>query len=389
MNAMLSLAATHLTMLCPNNERYNCAAMSFLTKSIQDFRTNLSAPITLENCDPLMGTAILIHYLSWCNLEFLEIQPGLEDDCSPEIAHLDLAKDQMFLLSPGVRQIFFVSWPFFQRKNSVFVEIALLKPCNSLEDSLEPQNINFQINAHGFTDIFDDPVYSGNPRAPLPAAPPATPSSSSPPPEFCPSRAEIFQLLTMPTTLTPDTDVQSSVHPTWDLNLVRDEQQEMSIYPSLSPSPLPRPLTPQAADLAETLSPPSVHGDREAVLRAAYDRMVARLSVVLCFMPDAHFPSTANLLSPTPVPMPQKADLEKYILSFPLLCFGPFLELILAGDSRALVVLYHFYRAARVLLPTWESWWCGRRASVMETLIRSELEARGLDACIATAPCAI
>jgi hypothetical protein len=71
----------------------------------------------------------------------------------------------------------------------------------------------------------------------------------------------------------------------------------------------------------------------------------------------------------------------RYVLSFPLACYGPVLEMMMraGGDPRGLVLLYHFYRAARTLLATEEdAWWCGRRAVVMEELVGRELRARGL-----------
>lgn len=62
MNAMLSIAAAHLSSMCPYDDRYRCASLSSLSQSVENFRQQLSMPITTENSDPLMGTAILIHY---------------------------------------------------------------------------------------------------------------------------------------------------------------------------------------------------------------------------------------------------------------------------------------------------------------------------------------
>jgi hypothetical protein len=58
------------------------------------------------------------------------------------------------------------------------------------------------------------------------------------------------------------------------------------------------------------------------------------------------------------------------------------LGMIVAADTRALVVLLHTYRAARHLLSITDAWWSGRRAAVMEELIMRELAARGFDQCM-------
>lgn len=72
----------------------------------------------------------------------------------------------------------------------------------------------------------------------------------------------------------------------------------------------------------------------------------------------------------------------RYVLTFPMLCFGPLLSLISTGDSRALVLLYHVYWVVDVLLQGGEYWWCQRRTKIMLKAIREELDARGLSVCV-------
>ncbi len=99
-NAMLSLAAAHLNYLEPTNPRYHRAGCSLLGKALTDFRLALSMPIDASNCDALLGTSILLQHFTWSDLSFLDGQgPTLETP-------LDISQDQLFLLSPGIRQIF-------------------------------------------------------------------------------------------------------------------------------------------------------------------------------------------------------------------------------------------------------------------------------------------
>ena len=77
--------------------------------------------------------------------------------------------------------------------------------------------------------------------------------------------------------------------------------------------------------------------------------------------------------------MPNEADIEQLFYGFPSLWSRPFAELMMKGDSRVLVFLFHFYRAARTLLAPERCWWASVRSAVMEELILEELKSRGLD----------
>ncbi|KAF6820572.1 C6 transcription factor [Colletotrichum sojae] len=99
--------------------------------------------------------------------------------------------------------------------------------------------------------------------------------------------------------------------------------------------------------------------------RSSYEAVVRRLSVPIALLQH-------QLSNPTP---PQASDIERFIFSFPLFFFGPILDMIASGDSRALLVLYHFYRTSRLLLGH-RLWWASERLETMETLIKQELERR-------------
>ncbi|KAF6835851.1 C6 transcription factor [Colletotrichum musicola] len=99
--------------------------------------------------------------------------------------------------------------------------------------------------------------------------------------------------------------------------------------------------------------------------RSSYQAIVSRLSVPIALLQH-------KLSNPTP---PRAADIERFIFSFPLFFFGPILDMTASGDSRALLVLYHFYRTSRLLLGH-RLWWASERLETLEALIKRELERR-------------
>ncbi|KAI3324402.1 hypothetical protein HD806DRAFT_543732 [Xylariaceae sp. AK1471] len=123
----------------------------------------------------------------------------------------------------------------------------------------------------------------------------------------------------------------------------------------------------------KTTSDPQPHSDlrRPTVLdpvEDAYASVVSRLCLILPFLSETQRadsnPSTAPSLTPA---------LAKYILSFPLLGWNTFPSMVERGDLHALLLLYHFYRAVRILLTPGEWWWAHKRAAVAESVLRGSL----------------
>ncbi|KAI1132833.1 hypothetical protein F5Y10DRAFT_230240 [Nemania abortiva] len=98
----------------------------------------------------------------------------------------------------------------------------------------------------------------------------------------------------------------------------------------------------------------------------AYNPVVSRLCVILPFLSQGQSPGSTS----SPDPSSMMPLLAKFILSFPLLGWSAFPTLIERGDSHALFLLYHFYRAVRVLLPQEDWWWAHKRAAVAERVLR-------------------
>ncbi|KAH0432392.1 C6 transcription factor [Colletotrichum camelliae] len=264
MTAMLATSARHLSVLRPDEPVYNEATLTLLSRSCAGFSAALSQEDGREKHNPLFFTAMLIHYLTWCNLDFLE-----DEEMPANGRRLDLKGDQLFLLSSGVRV--FLSSTRAQGPDSIFANMSSISQCSALETIVASQGMDCDGIVTDFMRRFDE-------------------------------------LSTSQTELSTETTKE----------------------------------------------------------REAYQAIVTRLSVILALWRHREANSSP----------PQRADLERYILSFPLFCVGTFLEMVVGSDTRALLVLYHFYRTSRLLLGTEESWWASRRLNTMEALIKLELERR-------------
>ncbi len=390
---MLSFAAAHLHYLHPGHPQYHRAKYTLLNRALHDYRETLSAPITTENCDALLGTANLIQFLMWCDLSFMD---GQASPPHPQAQHthtpthtpetpLDLSGDRLYFLSTGVRQIFFMAWPLFQTPHSVFHNVGLLQPCVALEDVVDARGLSWQRYLRGFMDLYDNPRYQGGMRSSSTPATttssscaaslssgtsqssgsfPATPvagsgSGSGPATSTSGSAAAYFEGLLQSVSST----APSSTGPTYSVMTLWQSYKEGEAY----------------------VQNAGVHD--EALMRAAYKRLVARLAVAMAFVADSEggegaCPAAGARGGGLRQPTLKQADMVRYVATFPMMCFGPLLTLISGGDSRMLVVLFHIYRVANVLLPGETYWWCRRRVEVMEDAIGRELRSRGLEVCL-------
>ncbi|KAF9872701.1 C6 transcription factor [Colletotrichum karsti] len=269
MTAMLATSARHLSILQPENAVYSEAAMALLSRACASFSAALDAQDGGEKHDALFFTAMLIHYLTWCNLDFLESQTEEDDSQGP-----DLRRDQLFLLSSGVRV--FLHKTRAQGPSSIFANMSSISQCSALENIVEAQGMDSDAIVQAFMERYDA---IGAPK----------------------------------------------------------------------PSP-PVPVPEQAS----------------VVDREAYRAIVSRLSVILalCEYKDANA---------TP---PERSDIERYVFSFPLFCVGTFLDMIGAGDARAVLVLYHFYRTSMLIMGDGVPWWAAGRFEVMVRVLGEELERR-------------
>jgi hypothetical protein len=386
---MLSFAAAHLDYLHPGRAQYHRAKYALLNKALHDYRESLSAPITADNCDALLGTATIIQYLMWCDLSFME---GQDPD-----ALLDLSGDRLYYLSTGVRQIFFMGWPLFQAPQSVFTHVGVLQPCMALEDVVEDRGLNWQRHARGLMELYDNPRYQGttggapepcpsSSSAPSPAQPASSPSSEGTP--FSPPAFGMDSTTTsFPATPSPASGPVSNGPSTAFLEGLRPN------LPSSS-SPPYRVMTLYQSYKEGLAYVQSAGAHDEALMRAAYKRLVARLAVAIAFVLDDDASSAGGgggcpvvsgnaEESSTPRHLQIRGnDRMRYVTVFPMMCFGPLLSMITSGDSRMLIVLYHIYWVTGKLLVGECYWWCKRRVEAMKEAIGRELRSRGLEVCL-------
>ncbi|KID73823.1 uncharacterized protein G6M90_00g000490 [Metarhizium brunneum] len=346
MSAILSVAGMHLATLCPQSSKYSHAAMQLMAKAIRLFRQNLSRPFTKDHCEALMGTALLINYMSWVDLGFLDGGTTSGSDS------LNLVQDQLFLLSSGILQVWFQAMPIFIDEGSVFTQIVYENPRLDIEDALVKIGEDPARFVKPFMTIWDDPHYQT-----LSCKSTETVHSGA---TFYAWRLllGIQSELTCRNSLPPASASTAQGHgEKQKLRSLRDTVTRITTkYISAS-----HPVTSVA---------PSSQSDR-----SAFERVIRCMSPLLCC---ASLNSTADSAAHASTKA-LEANIEQLFYGFPILCCGPFARLITTGDSRALVFLFHFYHAARRLLAPKRCWWASVRSSVMEELILKELDCRGLD----------
>ncbi|KAH8690828.1 putative C6 transcription factor [Talaromyces proteolyticus] len=340
MSAILSVAAMHLTTLCPESTKYSHASAQLMTKTIQLFRKSLSRPLTKENCESLMGTALLINYMSWFDLGFL--------DDGRTATKLDLAEDQLFLLTPGILQVWLQAMPIFINEGSVFTQIIYQNPRLIIEESLATRGEDPARFVEPFMRMWDDPRYHTSTEM-----------------TACGPTSYAWRLLRgMETELScrrflPSTAVLISEGHDEKKKLVHFRDAVIKITTKYTSVGQP--------DTSDTPSSQSA--------RSSFENIIRRMSPLLCC-------AFLKSISGTEVHPSIKlcgTDIEQLFYGFPIVCCGPFARLIMKGDSRALVFLFHFYRAVRILLAPERCWWAIARSRVMEKLILKELESRELD----------
>jgi hypothetical protein len=109
--------------------------------------------------------------------------------------------------------------------------------------------------------------------------------------------------------------------------------------------------------------------DEDLIFLTAHKDAVSRLAVLLQFLPEAQgteFLAMSEQLLP---------DLARYAFTFPIMIFAYAERAIGRQDPKGLLLLYHFYRAIRILLGGPNYWWAHNRARLMEALLEEQLHA--------------
>jgi hypothetical protein len=93
---------------------------------------------------------------------------------------------------------------------------------------------------------------------------------------------------------------------------------------------------------------------------SGYESVINHICLILSFLPEAGTDDTTLVLP----------ELTRYIASFPLISGRYFAEMVHRRDPHSLLLLYHFYRAVRILLPADQCWWAQKRAAVSEIILK-------------------
>ncbi|KAL7935931.1 putative C6 transcription factor [Trichoderma chlorosporum] len=358
MSAILCVAAMHLSNLCPQSTKYSQASMQLMAKTVRLFRKNLSRPFTRDNCEALMGTALLINYISWFDVGYISwFDVGFLDSegITNSSIRLDLAQDQLFLVSPGIVQVWFQAIPVFIDEGSVFTQILNQNPRLSIEQTLIRRGEDPARFVEAFMHIWDDSCYQ-------------TWGSTATETTVCGPTSYAWRLL-----LGLDTELlcRNSL-PLTSLSPLDGQDEEKKMVQIRDA------IIRITTNYTSVDEPDTSFTSESQFARSSFENLIRRLSPLLCC---ASLKKASNTPA-DPNTMPRDAEIEQLFYGFPILCCGPFAKLMMKGDSRALVFLFHFYRAARILLAPKRCWWASARSDVMEELILAELKSRRLDACL-------
>ncbi|OAA81550.1 hypothetical protein LEL_01095 [Akanthomyces lecanii RCEF 1005] len=342
MTSILCTSAMHLSTLRPQSTKYSDLASWLMPRSISLFRQSLSKALTKDNAEAIVGAALLINYISWFDLSFLQ------DDASTVDA---LVQDPLLLASSGITHAWFQTIPSLIEGGSAFLKVMTYHPRLTIENALAQQSDSKGLFLQPLMDIWDDP------RCQTSSSLTANTTVHEPA-----SNRAWHLLQGLESKLVP-------ADPRQGQKLVQcDESEKLRQYKEEVTR-----ITSNSTPLDNSLAI-SAQSTRSSEARSSFAYVVRRIS------PLIHCQTLSSISNPR---MPAELaaihnDIEQLIYGFPILCCGPFTDLVQRRDTRALVLLLHFYRAARVLLDPGRCWWAGARIGAMEDLILNELELRGL-----------
>ncbi|KAI0547935.1 hypothetical protein F4679DRAFT_574500 [Xylaria curta] len=287
MDAILSIAARHLSVIHPDDPKYRIIAVRHLCRASSGLRNELSKGGLSINFDAFLATSILFYYDTWTNDDYS--LPHQEDETVS-----GAWSDRVFGFSSSLKKTLLTGFERSWEQPSVFRQSLTKNPGDEIA---------------------------------------ATARTSS--------------------------------------NRLAEYEEFFSYHRPISMEMLNEPPAPAIDQINSGFQPNHVFQAKAALDPAedAYVPVVRRLCLILPFLSQGESPdstSRPDLSSILPL-------LAKFILSFPLLGWSAFPDLIERGDSHALFLLYHFYRAVRILLSHKDWWWAHKRAVVAEGVLRKRL----------------
>jgi hypothetical protein len=339
MHAILLISATHLSYLLPSESTYHRATVVHLSQTLRLFRHALSQPMTQHNADAFMATSLLLVHHAWATIDDIQTPPA-SDHCThlnePSVtssyqARLDFSSDPLFSLSEGLRHVFMTAIDFIIANKSIFTPFAMHRPRNSLE----------RATAHAW------PLAPGELEA------------------FFSRCYERMQLS----------------GPSFFTYAVPDMVTDFSVSS----------LSAEAKNIKGRIERDR-RGFEEANDFSGFTDAVSRLVLVLALIKRP--PASENEKDPNKVPqisqkastldldsdvsnppLPPITDIARYLFSFPTRSTPSFISLVQRNDPRALLILFYYYRAVRMLLPEKQCWWSQKRAEHLGPAIERALQA--------------
>lgn len=356
MCTILCLAATHLSTLRPDVARYSRAALALLGKSASLFGAKLTGPATAHDWEALIAASVLMHYISWSHVEFLDEQGQLplhhlddhEDDDDTDTnsgsrshaaaaaltAHL--AQDPLFRLSAGVRGVF-AGAAALLGPASVFIAASVYSPKAAIEALVARRGLDPRRFVPRFMAVWDDPLCQ--------------------PPPAATARGNGGGPLRQP-------------------QQQHEEAVMLHLEPYVPDVAAAAGAPPKGARCVTTLLQQGAGAADPQ--RAVFRYIAERLSLIF---------NLVCMAAADDAPLGEHgAEIDLFFFNFPVLCSMVFRDASLARDPRALIVLCHFYRAARILLTGPASWWARQRSRIIEGLILRELKVRGLESYVLDEP---
>jgi hypothetical protein len=109
MFALLCLSATHLATTNKDPSRYTQCALQLWTRSASLLRDKLSRPIDSTSVEQLIGASVLMQYIAWSHVEFVDEHQVSHGGDIPSC--INMTHDPLFNLSSGVKDLYFEAFP--------------------------------------------------------------------------------------------------------------------------------------------------------------------------------------------------------------------------------------------------------------------------------------
>lgn len=291
------------------NEHYKTQSRKHLSCALRIFRESLGNGSIDDDSDAILATSALIYYEAWSSPDSLATENSPEE--TNEGILYRASDDQLLALASGMRHLFSSNkWgPLFNI--SLFSRTIMHRPIKVIES--------------------------------------ATLSLGRDPFEIECILAGFYNQ--------PDTISDYYVRQLPDQLISAETQPKENTYSDIQSAPIDFPTC--AYD--------------------AYMNVATRLSILLSLLPGkkegSATPTGENPLSSFALDMQPEllCDVSRVVYTFSLMFHNNFMTMIHDNDSRALLLLYYFYRMVQHLLPKQDCWWASDRAEVMQQRLARRL----------------